>query len=634
MNIRAFSILKTASLLEKGICFGSLIFLALIPLVELLLRQFGATISGARSIIQHLFLVVGFFTAMLTAQSGEHITISTIQFIKNEKLKQFLQCTSALILVFILTILVWNSVSYIKYSPIALGWFAGPVPVWVFAIAMPLGLAVIALRFILRLEQKRYKIPAIAAIIAGTAAALPAIAKIIWGFEPPEPFYSWVNILYDAATILRTPTILFLIFAAFFGLPIFASICGIAMIMLQSIGQEPEAASIQIFDALTKTDIIAIPLFTLTGFLLSESNAGERLVRTFRLYLGRLSGGLIIAAVLISAFFTSFTGASGITILALGGLLYKILTDNGYSKRFSIGLLTSAGGVGLMFMPSLPIILVWSMSGVILHFMSVPFDYSFVDFFLGALIPGIILVLAMIAAGFTFSKNVKVPTESFDKKEATRSLLDSGFEIFLPVILIAGLITGFFTLLEASAVSVVYVLVVELFIKKGIVVRDIPKIIAKAVPIIGGVLLILAMAQALSYAIVSSGIPENFSSWMQGTVQSKFVFLLLLNFALLFVGCVMDIFSAILVILPLVIPLGYAYGIDPVHLGIIFLINLEAGFLTPPMGMNLFLASYRFEQPFMRVARYIVPYLIIRLAIVLLVTYIPWLTTWLPGLFK
>jgi tripartite ATP-independent transporter DctM subunit len=615
------------SLLEKGICFGALSLLALIPFAELVLRPLKMAIPASKGLITHLFLVAGFFAAMLTSKTGEHISITAVQYIRHDKVKRALEFTSALLSIFVLSLLVWNCISFIKYG--LMGRMIGPVPERIFAVAMPLGYAVMTLRILLRLDLGRKRLLAGAAILLGTAAALPAIAKLLWGFEPPEPFFSWVNTLYDMAWFIRLPAVLFLILAAFTGMPIFAAIGGIAMIMLQAGQGEPEAAPIQIFSALTDADIIAIPLFTLTGFFLSESKAGERLVRTFRALFSWLPGGMIIATVIICAFFTSFTGASGVTILALGGILHTILTENRYNERFSIGLLTSVGCIGLLFPPSLPIILVASTSNTILHFMNVPVTYSIIHFFIGALIPGLILVLAMIAAGMTISAKIKIPSEKFNPAHAFQSLKESFFEILLPIILILGYFSGRLSLAEASAISVIYVVIVEVFINKDIAVADIPKVFLKAVKIIGGVLAILAMAKALSYAIIDSRVPERFTFWMQSAIQSKWVFLLLLNLALLITGCLMDIFSAILVVLPLIVPLGHAYGIDPVHLGIIFIMNLEVGYLTPPVGLNLFLSSYRFEKPFAQVCRYVLPFLIIQFAVVLLVTYVPVLSTWL-----
>jgi tripartite ATP-independent transporter DctM subunit len=260
-------------------------------------------------------------------------------------------------------------------------------------------------------------------------------------------------------------------------------------------------------------------------------------------------------------------------------------------------------------------------------------EYNIVDFFLGAIIPGVILVAAMIVFGIVASVKVKIPVEPFSLKEAGRALKGSILEILLPVILIAGYFSGLFSLVQISALSVIYVFIAEVLINKDIALRDVKTVFFKAVPIIGGVLSILAMAKALSYAIIDAQIPENFALWMRATVSSKYLFLLLLNLALLVVGCLMDIFSAILVVLPLIVPLGQAYGIDPIHLGIIFIINLEVGFLTPPVGMNLFLASYRFKRPFMEICRFVLPFLLIQLAVVFLVTYVPDLSVFLPALF-
>jgi tripartite ATP-independent transporter DctM subunit len=617
--------MKILSRIEKGICFGALSLLALIPFSEFILHKFRVIFPATRDLMPYLFLVTGFFAAMLTAKAGEHISITAVQYIKNEKVKRTLDVINSLLCVFVLTILAWNCVSFIKYG--MLGKLIGFIPDRVFSVAMPLGYAVIALRFALMKRTAKERIITVSALVLGTAAALPAIAKIIWGFDLPAPLGSWVETMKYITWVIRVPLILFLILAALSGMPIFAAIGGIAMVILQAADLEPEAAPIQIFSALTEMDIIAIPLFTLTGFFLSESKAGERLVRTFRCFFGWLPGGMAIAAVLICAFFTSFTGASGVTILALGGILHMILVENKYKEHSSIGLLTSVGGIGLMFPPSLPIILVASTSNTILHFMNVETPNTIIHYFIGALIPGIILVLAMIAIGLVNSFRDKMPTEAFNSKNALPSLKESFLEILLPVILIFGYFSGRLSLLEVSAFSVVYIAVVEVFIRKDIAVKDITKVFAKAVPIIGGVLAILAMAKALSYAIIDSGIPGNFASWMQAAVSSKYVFLLLLNLSLLVVGCLMDIFSAILVVLPLIVPLGYAYGIDPVHLGIIFIMNLEVGFLTPPVGLNLFLASYRFEKPFVKICRYVLPYLAIQFAVVLMVTYVPWLST-------
>jgi tripartite ATP-independent transporter DctM subunit len=635
------SAVNTASVIEKGVCYGALILMTLVPAAEILIRPFGGVFPASRGIMTHLFLVVGLFAAMLTTRINEHISIAVVQYIRNERLKKGIAVVTGLISAFVVTNLFWDSLSFLRY-----GLSGRPIVLFIsdriFTLAMPIGYAVMAFRFARltcrtapgKKAAKGLVISAVLSMVLGTVTSLPAIAKLLWNTDVPEPFFSWVNMLYDGAWFAKTPVIFLLIASAFAGTPIFAVIGGIALVMLQAKGGEPEAAPIQIYSALTEADIIAIPLFTLTGFFLSESKAGERLVHAFRRLFSWLPGGMIIATVVICAFFTSFTGASGVTILALGGILYTILAEKSkYPERFSIGLLTSVGGIGLLFPPSLPIILVGSTTNSILYFMGETIEHSIVDFFLGAIVPGIILVIVMIIFGITASVRVKIPVEPFSLKEAGKALKGSILEILLPVILVAGYFSSLFTLVQISAVSVIYVFIAEVLINKDIALGDVKKVFFKAVPIIGGVLSILAMAKALSYAIIDFQIPENFAAWMRATVSSKYLFLLLLNLALLVVGCLMDIFSAILVVLPLIVPLGHVYGIDPIHLGIIFITNLEVGFLTPPVGMNLFLASYRFKKPFMEICRFVLPFLLVQFVVVLLVTYVPDLSSFLPRLF-
>ena len=635
--------------LERVLCYSALALMAILPVADALFRPFNIFFPYSRHLMIRLFLVSGLLAAMLTTKAKEHISIAVIQYIKNKKIKVFLSWVTGFVSAFLLTILFWDSLCFLKYS--FSGRTTGFIPDKYFALVMPIAYAIIAFRFASNLaldkqkpnedgngDSKRkpfLKLLPYLALLLGTAAALPAITKLLWGFDPPSVLFAPMDFLYDAAYYARTPLILFLVLAAFSGAPIFTVIGGIALVMLQASGGEPDVAPIQIYSALTNADIIAIPLFTLTGFFLSESKAGERLVATFRCLFSWIPGGMIIVTVIICAFFTSFTGASGVTILALGGILYTILKEKlGYPQEFSIGLLTSVGCIGLLFPPSLPIILVGSTTNSILYFMGETVDHSIIDFFLGGIIPGLILVAVMIIFGISASVKVKIPVEPFKLKQALVSIKGSFLEILLPIILIGGYFSGILSLVEVGAVSAIYVFIAEVLINRDINIRDVPKAFAKAVPIIGGILSILAMANALSYAFIDARIAENFAFWMRTTVESKYLFLLLLNLALLVVGCLMDIFSAILVVLPLIVPLAQVYGVDPVHLGIIFIINLEVGFLTPPVGLNLFLASYRFKRPFMDICRFVLPFLAAQFAVVLLVTYVPALSTFLVGLFK
>jgi tripartite ATP-independent transporter DctM subunit len=615
---------KILWIIEQSFCYAALALMTLLPTAEVIARRvFHTGVPASSGLLVQLLLAVGIFSGMLTTKTAEHLSISLIQYIPAEsRFKKFCMILSGLLCTFFTTIIGWTSLSFIKIG--LTDRIIGFIPERVAALVLPIGYAVIAFRFARLTPVRGWArcLPALAALL-GTVAAFPSIAKFIWDFDIPDSAYDVIDILYDLAYYGKLPAVIILIFAAFTGTPLFAVIGGLALILLQAAGATMEIVVNQIYTALTKSSIVAIPLFTVTGFLLSESNAGERLVKTFRNFFGWLPGGMIIVTVIICAFFTSFTGASGVTILALGGILYSILSEHAqYPDKFSIGILTSVGSIGLLFPPSLPIILVGATS-----------QTNIIHMFAGGVFPGVILVGAVIIFGIIMSIRIKRPREPFDLKKSILSLKDSAFEIILPIVLIAGYFSGLFSLVEIGAIAVVYIFIVEVLVHREITISSLPGVLLKAVPIIGGVLSILALSQALSYYIVDTQVPENLARWMRTAVESKYVFLLLLNLSLLVVGCLMDIFSAILIVLPLIIPLGQAYGIDPVHLGIIFITNLEVGFLTPPIGLNLFLATYRFKKPFVEICRYVFPFLVIQLIVVALVTYVPWLSTFLPRFF-
>ncbi|MDR2053886.1 MAG: TRAP transporter large permease subunit [Treponema sp.] len=617
-------------IVEQGFCFLSLFFLTVIPAAEVVARlAFRTGVPNSSWIMEHMLLAIGLFSGMITTKKSEHLSISLIQILP-EKFKNWCAVGTHLIAAFVLTIVALSSPSFIKIG--LTGRIIGFIPDRVYALVLPIGYAVMAFRFARQtaaLLRERIRgavvwLLPLLAVILGVWASLPAFSKFIWDFDIPDAVYRIIDIQYGIAWHVKLPAVVILLIAALSGAPLFVVIGGLALILLQASGGEIDVVVNQIYTGLTQNSIIAIPLFTVTGFLLSESKAGERLVVTFRSLFSWLPGGMIIATVVICAFFTSFTGASGVTILALGGILYSILSEHSrYSEKFSIGLLTSVGSIGLLFPPSLPIILVGATTQTDIRHL-----------FAGGVFPGLILITAVVIFGIIASIKTKIPVERFNLKNSVLAIRDSAFEILLPIILIAGYFSGVFSLVEIGAIAVIYVFIVEVLIHREIKIRELPGVLLKAIPITGGVLSILAMSQALSYYIVDTRAPENFARWMQAAIDSKFVFLLLLNLSLLVVGCLMDIFSAILIVLPLVVPLGQVYGIDPVHLGIIFIVNLEVGFLTPPVGLNLFLATYRFKRPFTEICRNVFPFLLIQLIVVLLVTYIPALSTCLRIIFK
>jgi len=419
---------------------------------------------------------------------------------------------------------------------------------------------------------------------------------------------------------LVVPAFLALLLATALGAPVFTALGGAAIILFWGAGEPIASIPVETYRLTVSPTLPTIPLFTLAGYFFAEGGASKRLVRVFRALAGWVRGGPAIATALVCAFFTSFTGASGVTILALGGLLMPVLVQSRYSEKSSLGLLTACGSLGLLFPPSLPVILY----GIVSH---TPID----RLFLGGFLPGILMLLIVAWWGGREGVRSGVAPQRFDAAEAGRALWDAKWELLLPVIVLAGLFGGVATLVEAAALTALYAFVVETFVYRDLGVRrDAARVMSECGILVGGVLLILGVALGFTNYLIDAQVPARGVLWVKTTISSPLVFLLLLNLFLLVVGCLMDIFSAIVVVAPLIAPMGEAFHIDPVHLGIIFLANMELGYLTPPVGMNLFLSSYRFQKPLMEVYRAVVPMLLVLLFGVLIITYVPALTTLLP----
>jgi C4-dicarboxylate transporter, DctM subunit len=359
-----------------------------------------------------------------------------------------------------------------------------------------------------------------------------------------------------------------------------------------------------------------LPLFTLAGTLLARGGTPERLVRVFRALAGWLPGGTAVATVLVCAFFTTFTGASGVTILALGSLLLPVLMKDRYSERFSLGTVTASGSIGLLFPPSLPIILY-----------GVKAQTSVLDMFYACILPGVLLV-GLVSAYCIREGVVEGATwKRVDPREIAASVWAAKWEIALPVVVFVSLFGGFASTVEAAALTVLYTLFIKCVVYRDVGVRgELPAVLTESTILVGGVLIILCAALGFTNYLIDAQIPAKGAAWVTAGIHSRWAFLLILNGFLLVVGCLMDIFSAIFVVVPLILPVAAAFEIDPLHLGAIFLINLELGYLTPPVGMNLFLSSYRFNTPLSRVARAALPFILVQVGAVLLVTFVPWLS--------
>jgi len=610
---------------ENLLAFLTIFLLALFPFMEVIARTvFHTGVANSTEFTHHLVLILAFIGAVITTRENKHLSL-TLNWKLPAVLLKRIQVGSALINTTFCTAFAWISLSFLLNA------FAASEKIAVFPLrwivmVMPLGYIFMAFRFIAHTPPKPLaKIIAALGLILGTFLALGAIANISHVLFPhlAEFFDSFVPVYNQVCFKLAAPLIIILIISAIFGVPIFIVLGGLAYLLFAHTAQPLEVIANEAYSLLTSHAIPAIPLFTFTGFILSESKAGERLVRLFKAIFSWFPGGLAIMAIMVCTFFTTFTGASGVTILAVGGLLSYVLIKGNYSPKFSTGLLTATGSIGLLFPPSLPIIIY-----------GVTAQISIKDMFIGGIAPGIVMVLAMIIFGVWYALKNKVAREHFVLKEAFSATKNSFWEILLPVIVVFGYFGGITTLVESGAIAVIYVLIIEVWIHKDLKIKDLPQVLLKCMPIMGGVLAILALAKGLSYFIIDAEIPMQLTAWVQNNIGSKYVFLFLLNIALLITGCFMDIFSAIMVVVPLIIPLGNLFGIHPVHLGIIFLANMELGYLTPPVGLNLFLASYRFNEPMGKIYKDVFPFLLIQLVAVLLITYIPLLSTGLLTFFK
>lgn len=581
---------------EDGLTVAALLLMGVLPVLELFLRTFFHTgIPGTSGYVQNLTLWVGFLGAMIASREGRHLNLSTGMVILPPRLQGIATALTATVSTAVASGLCWASLQFVRVEMESPANIAGWLPIWVVEAILPVSFAIITLRFVLQAGGWR----------ARALAFLGIPAAVVIGF-----------LLESHAPQLVWPAIAGLVGAAVIGAPIFVLLGGAALLLFFAEGVPVAAIPVETYRIVVSPAIPTIPLFTLTGYLLAEGRASQRLVRLFRAFFGWMPGGLAIVTTLVCAFFTTFTGASGITILALGGLLLPVLQKDGYSEQFSLGLLTATGSIGLLFPPSLAVILY----GVVAH---VPIT----DLFKAGILPGMLMVTAVCLFGMRKGIRAKTPRPPFDAREAAAALWESKWEVLLPVVALVGIFGGYTTLIEAAAITVVYALVAETLIHRELhLIRDLPRVLIKCVTLIGGVFVILGVAMGLTNYLVDAEVPMHAAAWVQAHVHSRILFLMCLNVFLLIVGCLMDIFSAIVVVVPLILPISQVFGIHPLHLGMIFLANLELGYLTPPVGMNLFLASYRFEKPLVHIYRDVIPFLLVLLCVVLLITYVPALT--------
>lgn len=584
--------------------------MVLLPCLEIVLRKFfDSGVPASVPLVQHLVLAVGMLGGAVAAREGRLLAIGTLTTYLKGRWKDVARVAANSVGGAISLLLGLASWQFVMSSRRLGKELAYGIPVWAIQLLLVLGFALVAVRLVWH-AGGTWRGRVVALVIAGGLVALG-----VWQPVDPER--------------LRLPALVILLFATLLGAPIFTAIGGAAIILLAALGEPAASVPLNHYRLTTEPTLPAIPLFTLAGYFLAEGGAARRLVRVFQALFGSIRGGPAMVTVVLCAFFTSFTGASGVTILALGGLLMPVLVAAGYSERTALGLLTAAGSLGLLFPPCLPPILY-----SIVASSSTDAQVSMEQIFQGGLVPGLLL---MGMVGFwairQAPKNVR-QTQPLVAREVWQAVNAAKWELLIPVVALTALFSGVATPVEAAAITALYAFFTEVVIYRDLhLIRQVPRVMTECGLLVGGVLLILGVALGFTYFLIDAQIPDLAVEWVTAHISSKLVFLLAVNVLLILVGCLMDIYSAIVVVVPLLVPLGRAYGIDMVHLGIIFLANLELGYLTPPVGMNLFLSSYRFQKPIPEVIRASFPMLVVMFVGVMLITYLPFLTTALPTWF-
>lgn len=590
------------------------VLLALLPALAWIIRGLtGVDIPYQNQLVFHILVMLSAMSASYTEGFSEHLNLSLGlenregRFVRGIVLFRD-GFASFVLLQFFVGALETLLVAFLDEK------IAG-IPIQVFIAFLPLGFAGILFHWFSRAVNKTNWWVHLIAVVFGLFCAFPSLVNISYVLFPNgvEWMFAVETFWYASSGPIMLICAVLSVVLAPAGLPLFIVLGGLANFLFLRNGIGPGVILYEGYSVLDNNAIVAIALFTLTGFFISESKASKRFIEVFLSLFAWLPGGIVVAAIIVSAVFTTFTGASGVTILALGGLLFAVLNESGqYSKRFSVGILTSSGSVGLLFPPSLAIILYGSIAGI-----------NIKELFIAGLIPGAIMVLSRSLYGVAVSVKRKTPVIPFSLSRALRAVKDAFWELLIPLITIVLYFSGLATLMETAAVALLYTVAVETIIKREMKWKDMARVALQSMRVIGGVLIILMLAKGLSTFIIDAQIPQNLAIFISNTVSSKIVFVLLLNIALLITGMLMDIYSAIFVVVPLILPLGQVFGINPVHLGIIFLANLELGFITPPVGLNLFLGSYRFEMSLTEVYKSVAPFLLLQFGVVLLITFIP-----------
>ncbi len=566
--------------LERWALVVIVLTMVILPTLEAVVRRLtGSGVPGAAVYTQHLTLWVGFIGALLATASGHHLALSTVDLLPEGAPRTMARTFGSAVTALVCAVLAYASLDMLLFDRARVDTLAGGVPEWWFEIVMPIAFAIMSFRGARMAPDRRGR------IFCGVLAAMVVpflISRVLavkgLGFLPAPDGPALVR---GHTAFLAWPGSLLLFASFLLGAPVFVVMAGFALLLFFLAGTPVASVPAETFRLVVSPTLPAIPLLTVAGYVLAEGAASKRLVRAAQAIFGWMPGGLAVVAVVVCALFTTFTGASGVTILALGGIIFPALVSEGYPEGFSLGLVTASGSLGLLFPPSLPVILYGVVAGVAIDHL-----------YIGGLLPGLLMIVLVAAYGVLIGVRSKTPRQKFDSREAGRALWSAKWDLGLPVLVIVSIASGFATIVESAALGAAYAIILELAVHRDVHPR------------------------------------------VQAHIHSQWEFLLALNVLLLVLGSVLEIYSAIVVLAPLVAPLGVAFGVEPVHLGVVFLANLELGFLFPPMGLNLFLSASRFQKPLPLLYRKALPFLIIMAVGVLLITYVPAITTGVVYLLK
>ena len=577
----------------------------LLPLIDLFGRPLaGFQLSTGPATVQQLTLWLAFVGGLLATREGTHLTLSTTELFGEGAWRRVARLVAFAVSAAVAAVLAYASVQLVQANRQEPHVIIAGIPEWASECVMPVALALIALRF------------AVAAS-ASWWGRLVALATVAAAFA--------LGLVPASASHLVWPLALLILAAVLLGAPVFIAMGGLALLLFFKDGTPVAAVSAEVYRLIASPTLPAIPLLTACGYVLAESAASTRLVRLFRALFGSIPGGLPVMVAAVCALFTTFTGGSGLTIIALGGLVYPILRKDGYPEGFSLGLVTASGSLGLLFPPSLPVILYSVVTSA--RDLAVPAD----ALYLAGVVPGLLLVVLVAGYGVYMGRRLGMPRQPFALAEVGRSAWEAKWEIGLPIFIIVLFTTGLASMVQTAAAGMAYAIVVECFVTRDIPVRSgLVPVLVRASALVGAVLMLLSVAMGLTSYLVDAQIPDQLLQWVKLHIHSRMVFLLVLNALLLVLGSVLEIYSAIIVLAPMIAPMAAAFAVDPIHLGIIFLANLELGFLFPPMGLNLFLSSSRFRVPLPALYRQVVPFLLILGVGVLLITYVPEMSLALP----